>query len=333
MSDMTKYLLYNPNTKEQFINRSENLGTRKTLNFIFGKTAHLERLMKKDLMEMNLEELSIVLKSLLPSTSTASYNNLIRIEGYIKWYHNKRGIEKKESPFVDLDRKEWAQQFVSSYANKVYTRDDILGMCDELVNYVDKAVLLLIFEGVKGHSFSEILNLKATDIHKTVDIYTIEITEIDGSKRTIPISEELVEILYKADKEREYISNNGEINSQQYAPIVYDYSSPYIFKKTNRGLQGGKLQKLFVNRKFYLYKKLFNAPHLSASAIELSGMMHEMNKYRQKDGKFDVKHVYAVAERYNTPMQNDRKTRKYTVALEKVNTEEFKKTYGYAVNS
>lgn len=323
--------LYNKEIKERFLESIENEDARNLVLFTFYNTYATEKLKNKDLFEMNRAEVESVMYSLSPSTATSSYNNIIRIEGYITWAI-KNGLRQSNiSPLDGVRKFEWGKQFISSYKSRTYSREEVLEMCDEMYNYVDKAILLALFEGIKGKGFSEITNLRPEDISKSLDGYSVSLKDFDESTRVIPISDKLAELLYLANSSKEYFTNNGApAVSEREAPMIYE-NSPYIFKKINRGVQGGKLDRNFISRKFSLYKDVFSIKFLKASHIEVSGMMHMINELRKRDGGFKIEHVHTMAEHYNTPKSYQSESRNYTVALNKVDTKEFERIYGYKV--
>lgn len=280
---------------------------------------------------MNLEELESVMYSLAASTADSVYNNTHRIEDYYIWAVENGLRRTNIIPLDGLNKYEWGKRFVSNYKNKSYTREEVLGMCDELYNYYDKAILLALFEGIKGKGYSELLNLKPGDIKETKDGYEAHLEDGDGETRTISISEELYHYLKKSDSADTYYPNNGKMElSVIPTPMKYQ-DSPYIFKKINRGVKTGNLSSTFINRKFVMFKDLFGASFLRPAHIEVSGMMHMINELREKDGGFKPEHIHMMAERFQTPINSVGEGRNYTVATRKVNTPEFKKIYGYKV--
>lgn len=326
--------MYNEEIKNKYLNSIENEDTRTLIRYTFAKTYESEVIYKKDLFEMNLEELESVMYGISPSTSDSAYNNAMRIKSYVEWVSDN-GLRKSNIiPFDAVDMFNWSRKFVSSYKNKMYTREEILEMCDELYNYADKALLLALLEGIGGKQHSEILNLKMDDVSMTSDGFKAILTGADGSKRTIPISETLFKYLRIADGDKEYFPKNGERNPNERIGTMTYLESPYIFKKIKRGTQDDvKLDSNFVVRKIITFKTFFDSKYLNAARIRESGMMHMMNEMRKRDGGFKKEHVYEMAEHYNMPTYSTGNTelRNYTIALRRVSNPEFKRLYGYNV--
>src|SRR5690554_850344 len=145
-------------------------------------------------------------------------------------------------------------------------------MIDELNNYTDGALLLALFEGIKGKSFSELLTLKANNLEELEDRRCVaHLYDLKGNKtRTVEISRELYKLLLRADEQLAYITNNE--NESVETPFN---DSEYIFKKAKKGKQYNSqmLDRHFITRKFLFFKKFFGNEFLTADDIVQSGMM------------------------------------------------------------
>src|SRR5690606_1173441 len=86
------------------------------------------------------------------------------------------------------------------------TREHVIDMADQLVNESDRALLLGLFEGIRGTGFSELLNLEEKDIREKDGIFQVR---LNGNERTIEISERLAQMLISAANRSEYNNKNG----------------------------------------------------------------------------------------------------------------------------
>lgn len=327
--------LYNEEIKNKYLQEIENEDSKLLARYTFANTYESEEVYRKDLFEMSLEELESVMYGIAPSSSNSSYNNAMRIKNYIEWASDNGLRRTNIIPFDAVDVFNWGKKFVSSYKSRMYTREEVLEMCDDLYNYTDKALLLALFEGIRGTKHSEIVNLKMDDVVMTSERFQATLINEDGSERTIPISEVLFKYLRIADGDKEYFPKNGMKEAGERIGSMEYLESPYIFKKIKRGRAQGeiRLDNNFVTRKMIVFKKIFDSKFLNARILMESGMMHMLNEFREQDGEFKKEHIYKMADHYDTPVYTSGNTslRNYTTALRRVDNSEFKRLYGYNV--
>lgn len=333
MSSNEKY--YNAELKEKYLDTIENESTKYITSFPFQKAKTTEEQLNKDIYEMNIDELEYVMREQGSSSVDSAYVNTLRFEQYITWAIENGLLPNNINPITTLsDKREWASQFVAKYRQTVFTRDEILEMCKDLANDIDKALLLALFEGIVGSGYAELLNLRREHLNETKEgNYTATLYDADGSNRTINISKELYEFLVAADKQTEYFNKNGKAESERSATSELE-ETPYIFKKTTRGRQGGKLDLFYVNAKFTkVYKKVFDLKFIKAKNIETSGIMHMAHKLYSEKGKLTQEELKEIADQYNTSTSSYKgnEQRRTIVIKQILKSDLFKDLYGYEI--
>lgn len=186
--------LYNKDSKIEFISNYDSLDSQMTIFWQFLKVSDFEKKIEKDIYEMNEIEIKEMLISAECSTITSAINHINTYKRYID-------SKNVNNPFYNFDSySELASEVVAKEKNKRYSRKELLDMLEELNNYTDQALLLALFEGIKGKSFSELLTLKRSNLKKIDDEYFAKVYD-SGTKepRTIKISEKLYDLLFKAD--------------------------------------------------------------------------------------------------------------------------------------
>lgn len=325
---------YNPEVKEKYLNSIENENTRYVTMYPFITAKKQEEQLKKDIYEMNIDELALVMGDQKASSIDAAYVNASRFEQYINWAIENGLLPNNLNPITNLpDKREWAAQFVSTYRQSVFTRKELLEMCKDLANDVDKAVLIALFEGIAGKGYAELLNLQTKHLKEVAkDKYTAQLFDADGSDRTINISKELYKLLLAADSQPEYFNKNGQAENERSSISKFE-DSPYIFKKTTRGKQGGKLNNFFVLRKMEMFKEIFELKYLKAKHIADSGMMHMANEMYNSKGELTVEDMREIAVHYNTSIVIYKgEEQRRTIDVKKVlSTDLFKNLYGYEI--
>lgn len=321
---------YNAEAKIKYLNTIQHPETRQLTSHPFAKAKEEEERFGKDMYDMNIDELGEVIKSLSVSTSNVAYNHAVKFEQYIDWAYENGYTPSNLNPLSNVNKLEWSKQFVAKYKQSAFTRQQILDMSKYLVNYVDRALLLALFEGINGEGFSELLNLRTKDLKEIDSKYYATLYDKHGKDRTIEITETLFDLLHKTDNEPEYYSKNGVTDSDRQTTSKF-LESPYIFKKTTRGKQEGKLDVFYVNRKFVIYKELFELEYLKAKDITKSGMMHMANELYNRDGEFTHEHLELIGVQFNTTMTKSggKAVRKTSVIKHLLQSDLFENLYGY----
>lgn len=323
---------FNGEIKTKYLNSFNNKETAYITSFIFIESKKMEKAFNKDIFQMSKNELGDVLRAQQASTEDSAYIKAVHLEQYIDWAITHGYAETNLNPLSSIDKKEWTKQFVAKHKRMAFTRQQILEESEKLVNPVDQAVLLCIFEGIIGEGYSEMLNLRAQDLKEIDDRFYAELHDKNGEFRTLEISERLYYLLLKTDSIMTYINKNGNSETTKWAESKL-LDSPHIFKKTTKGKQEGKLDLFFVNRKFQLYKEVFGFKWLRSKHIENSGMMHMANELYKKDGGFKPEHLKLVAEHYNISIAKvgSYEERPTTAIKTLIQSDLFEDLYGYRI--
>ena len=322
---------YNAEAKIKYLNTIQHPETRQLTSHPFANAKAEEERYEKDMYDMNIDELGEVIRSLSVSTANVAYNHTVKFEQYIDWAYENGYTPSNLNPLSNVNKIEWSKQFVAKYKQSAFTRKQILNMSKELVNYVDQALLLALFEGISGEGFSELLNLRTKDLKEIDNKYFAELHDKNGEFRTIEITEELFNLLHKTDKEPEYISSNGQAETEKQSTNKF-MESPFIFKKTTRGKQEGKLNVFYVNRKFVIYKELFELEYLKAKDITRSGMMNMAYELYNRDGEFTQEHLELIGIQYDVTMnkkEDGTGVRKTGIIKDLVQSDLFENLYGF----
>lgn len=324
---------FNPDVKERFLDTISNPVVKTFSTFPLRKAKKTEEIYNKDLYEMTESQLREAISDFTCTSLQAVMNYVTKIEEYIDWTIEQGYRKSNLNPLSAIDDKtEWSKGLVAQSRNYYFTREDIIDLMDQLANDTDKAVLLALFEGIKGKGFSEILNLRAKDITEKDGRYWVKLKEDDGEERTIQISKLLADTLEDAADQKEYISKNGQSSGDhRHETTPFDLDSPYIFKKTNRGKQGGELTFTFVNRKFVMFKEVFGLDHLKSKHITDSGILHMADQIAE-DETITTSQIIEIANHYDTTythIEGGVRHRNTTVVKRIIEMDAFEELYGY----
>ena len=304
--------LYNKNLKLAYINNyfgEEN--TKNTILYEFLKTADMENQYKKDLYAFNDIEISNLL-FFLKRDNIMSINKSVSIyKDYINWCiaNGQRGIYENGENRVEIFQKtENLTKYVSNrrVKNKFLLKEELYDLIDYLINPVDQAFILCLYEFISGEQLHELRSLKISDIDEKNN--KVKLTDVYGNIRIQSISTKLIELLKETDATPRYIDNNGMAKTAKGKPFN---ESEYIFKaiirKNNTGQMisyPGLLNKLRNIKRFTGYD-LITTNSLRETRIihEIVDVMKEMDLDIPNDDVYK-KAVNNIKHYYNTELSN-----------------------------
>lgn len=318
--------LFNGNYKKNFVYQYDSIDSQLTIFWQFLKVAPFEKKLNKDMSEMTSEEIIDMLLEVKCSTITSAINHINTYKRYTDF------MEVSVNPFHDFESySELASYVVDKGKNKRYSKEDLMFMIDELNNYTDQAMLLALFEGIKGKSFSELLTLKRSNLIVIENLEnSLHFADVydEGTKevRRVQISEDLYKLLILADEQEAYRTNNADETVE--TPFN---DSEFIFKKAKKGKQGGSvLDRHFITRKFVFFKEFFGNEYLTADDILQSGMMYMAYQLFLENGKLGKQELLAIGEHYDTIMATSNGKdyyRNITDLKRKIFTEQLEEVY------
>lgn len=330
---MTNEKWYNKKTKNKYIKELGTKGLEHVAGFTLLKISSEEKEKGEDVYNMSFKDIEDVLYSLSPSSELSSYHNLLRIEDYINWAIKEKLSIHEISPLsIIINRSEYSKKFVSYYKRTIFNKERLNIMMSELVNKTDKMMLLALFEGIRGVDYAEILNLKMKNLERVDGVYRITLEDKDGTKRPLTISSELADLMWESDNERFYINKNGLSESEKATMTRYE-SSANILKKTVSGGMKRELDGSYVQRKFSLFKDVFNMRFLTPRQVINSGIMHYAHELYQEYGEIGMLQYDMIGDRFNVSMvEKDGYVYRNTTIIRRVlRMPEFEEIYGYKV--
>ncbi|RUL47232.1 HNH endonuclease [Lysinibacillus antri] len=292
--------------KKQFIEANySNENSIQTTKYQLSKLHPYEKQLHRDLFNMDEAELLIGLRAIGKdfSSSTTASGVISTVYNYIEWARLE-GIHDNPNPLEGINKTELAQKMVDDSKRIRYTREQLFEMLEKLPNYTDQAILLALFEGMKGREFTEIFSLTLDHLQRVTTgnsvNYIATLENIDKGviiSRKIFISEELYHLLHKADSQERLLNDNGK------GGFPFHLESSYIFKKVKRGKQENYLamqERHYITRRFLKFKKLFENPELEADDIFYSGMMDMAYQLSIQHGDVSKDHYYMLHKQFNT---------------------------------
>jgi len=269
-----------------------------------------------DCFNFSVDELDAAFKT-IRSRSLGGVRTIVSpVLEYIRWA-NQQGFVKSKIDITPLFNGEKLKEYIWDYAskNRYIYREELYAICDNLINFVDKSILVLVFEGVLGKDYHELTNLKFSDI----DFGTGEmiLTDVDGVVREVTIAhQKSLDILKECKYETTYLIGNGDVDLKCRMKEFDLLETPYVIRKIERCAKGDEmspvsngflLQKIIrffrgkVDNNGFVIKEPFisDAVFLSLKSIYTSGFFDCcMELEKQKGGTLETEDYKKACIRY-----------------------------------
>lgn len=324
--------VYNEEIKQKFLDTYENEGTRHTLKYIFFNSYLNEVPLEKDLFDFSKEQVGKVIFDSRPKSISVARTKARFIHQYISWAisnnYRKNAINPLQS---EVNDENWLKTFVDPDLKMFISKQDVEEFTTHLVNNQDTAILHLIFNGVYGHSSSEIRNLKITDLNrdeKSIRLYD----DKKGERYIYNVDEKLFDILEKANDDSTYQSNNGNSTRQKESELV---DNEYIIRPARRGrvVETERASQITIINRIKAIAEEFDMEDLTPKSIQRSGMIYMAYKLLKEEGKneLDKQHFEIIGDHFNMTKitSNDGKYSYHnrSTMSEYINTDNIKKLY------
>lgn len=228
---------------------------------VFEKTKILEEKYGKDLLNFTTEQIIEFYKFLDINSleSLMIYNiNLVK---YGNWALGEHLIIDGQNHFSEINNENLAACINTSELGKsILTYKGLRQLMGQLYNYQDRFIFFCLFEGIKGKEYSEILNLKMSDIQND---------KVHLKNRTIVVNKDFKAIAKEADMETEYITLTQR--PIDLIPSLTIYKEKY----NSRGIDPGRTVYATIVRGI---KMADTSSAITASSIYNSGLIYYLNQ-------------------------------------------------------
>lgn len=296
--------LFNAERKIEYLtdlveSKSISEETSKSYARIFGVTKEYEEeKFKKDLADFNLREIESIFYGFEANNRNTieSYGRII--SSYLNW-SVKKGY-KEENPLASFRPTDFEKYLTN---RETYMTDrELRRYEDRCSNPQDSVILRLLFEGLSGKEFSEICNLKKTDVDYDNKRLFLR-NPLNNSGRFIEVEERTLYLIREAIKQTTYRKSNGKVastehnNVREYTDLVDNeyVIRPSITKTENFN---SPVNKYVLYRRIDSISRHVGIEDLTAKGVQRSGMIHYAYKL-VKNGELSLDDLKTVAERFN----------------------------------
>ena len=252
--------MYGDEQKEAFIEeylRSKIVAST-SLYAIFKKTERFEQDLDKDASEFNKDEILRMLKSFRSKSVNSLLNYVVILKHYSRWVTGVVGQNDYE-----LIGKKDVENLVDKDANILLTREDLDEIEVNLLNWTDRAIVELLWEGVAGPNMKEIFYFSK----ENVDFENGIIITASGKRQ---LTDRLRELLPKAFAETEIMPYGKTLR------VFHVKGKGRIYKEraNSRGATSDDSMFRFFYRKIQIFRDYLDINGLTMKNIQSSGLWH-----------------------------------------------------------
>ena len=234
---------------------------------------------EKQISELNSDDLKkFIVKNFKTINRSAYYNSIKILNEILKEYDN----------FIEIDSKLYVEECVQTRDIQYFTKTEIISVCNTLMNFQDKLIIYLLWNGIMGKEYKDILNMRVSDVAEDYSYIMV-----NGRKF---MCDDYMKFLVKGTiKQRTYVKfiKNSE---DMLSPDTFDFnsSSPYLIKvkpskRNNDGLN--PMTSSALQRKLTKLQDVYADAHegeqliLSGLSLVKSGIMYDLFMQETMTGK------------------------------------------------
>ncbi|WP_029518000.1 hypothetical protein [Paenibacillus polymyxa] len=320
MNNIYQDELYNKDIKERFLSELRST-TKKNYELKLKRACKIEKRLGKDLYDFSLAEIEEVIYYLSPTklNSAINYGSILR--SYIDWACSHGLRKDKLNPLASIGGSKYFEKFVPQQT--LISEDALKLALSQIASDRDVAIIQGVFEGIIGRKYSELINLKITDIDKENKIAHLKNIGSYGDieERSIEISPFLVVALERANEATTYKSNLGEGSSKRDEAKLKE--SDYIIKSSKQE----QVKSTLISQVVTKFAVKLNLPKLSPYDLRNSGMLKKAKDIYVKKGKLDSSDINAICKHYNTTSKDGEIYFSTTYTRDFLNIETIKRVY------
>lgn len=264
--------MFNKAQKETFIKeylRSKVIAET-SLYAIFKKTEDFEEKLNKDVSKFTRDEILDMLAKFKAKSINSLLNYTIVLKHYSRFVFGAVGTNAYESI-----GKADVSDMVDKNANILLTREELDDVEVQLLNWVDKAIIELLWNGVAGKNMEDIYSVSEDCVQGNI---------LRVNEKEFPMTDMLRELLPKAFAETELMSYGNTMRVIE----VNGKGKIYKERPNARGIDTPDIRFRWVYRKIQIFRDYLDMPGLTMKNIAASGLWHYLQLCMEKT-KLDLR--------------------------------------------
>ena len=246
---------------------------------VLNRALEFEQKFQKAFYEFTIDEVVEMYKSTHAISDRSLQNVNLILKHAARWMIDEQDLNTK-SVYEDIT-KEVIQRCVDSEKKDdlILSKEDLTEIQNELLNWTDKAILFLLFEGVGGHMLKELMFIDWDQVSRN------DLKVYFRSGKVIDITAEQYELLKQAFQEEELISF-GTTNRVSKVKSLGIYKARFNSLSDNDNIaDAGDVERRyrFAQRRLMLISKDLGVT-ITSGSIQESGFLHYIKEGIQRSG-------------------------------------------------
>lgn len=264
--------MFNEAQKETFIKEylRSKVVAETSLYAVFKKTEGFEEKFNKDVSKFTRDEILDMLAKFKAKSINSLLNYTIVLKHYSRFVFGEVGTNAYES----IGKADVADM-VDKDANILLTREELDDVEVQLLNWVDKAIIELLWNGVAGKNMEDIYSVSEDCVQGNI---------LRVNEKEFPMTDRLRELLPKAFAETELMSYGNTMRVIE----VNGKGKIYKERPNARGIDTPDSRFRWVYRKIQIFRDYLDLPGLTMKNIAASGLWYYLQLGMEKT-KLDLR--------------------------------------------
>lgn len=266
--------MYQNKMKEGFIEDylRSRVVSKTSLYGLFRRIECFEINANKDCSQFTKEEVLQIFTELKSRSIYTLLNNVVILKAYcryIQYYHKESTTDSYEGITIEDLR-----PCVNEKASRLLSRDEVIEIEDNLLNYTDAAIVECLFAGIAGDSMKDIAELERHMLDKKNKCLVFP----DG--RVFDITDRLIDLLDKAFDEENYLCYGETLRVKKLigkGKLFKDRDNAHAADSDDRRFRA-------VYRKIQLARNHVGIKELTMKTLTASGFLYELQQGMSKTG-------------------------------------------------
>lgn len=266
---------------EEFLNeyKRSRVIIETTIRAILNRALEFEHKFNKPFYEFTTEEIMEMYKSTHAISDRSLQNMNLTLKHMSRWIIDAKGLSVK-SQYEDMT-KELMQECVDikRRKNMILTKDDLVEIQGELLNWTDKGILQMLFLGAGSNWLKELTFFDMSQVSRKEGLIYFRTGKI------IPIIEEDYELIRKACEEDELISfgTTSRISKVQSHGFFKQRFNALSDSDNPNDEQDAERRFRFIQRRLLLISKDLGT-QLNSGSLQTSGLLYHLKQGVNESG-------------------------------------------------
>ena len=250
-----------------------------TVRASLNRALEFEKKFQKPFYEFAVDEILEMYKSMHAISDRSLQNTNLTLKHATRWMLDKRKLSA-ESPYekvtkdlmlgcVDANKKK----------NLIWTKDDLIEINGQLLNWTDKGILQMLFLGAGGNWLKELTFFSMSQVSRKAGLVYMK------TGKVIPITEEDYELIKKACNEEELISfgDTSRISKVESYGFFKRRFNALSANEDSNDEQDLERRFRFIQRRLLLISKDLGV-RLTSSGIQTGGLLYHLKQGVEESG-------------------------------------------------